>query len=938
MLTFSPNLKAILKTATTKLDWANKLQTSLGITRTLRCFRDSNSAASDPSVTGVEFLNMKSSGPLTISSGNITGLGTLSAITIHNAVDLASGVSVLRLEGNGYWVQATLGLVGSGCDFVLSGSPTGLPNTGYAFGPDAGTKSPKLLASGTGPFAPPIRDVTPTIIELVDWSNPANPVVVGTATFSAATRQDDWVFQNAEMAAEIGDVAIYQVDNTIKWTSPIAPRRFELGGLLLIASNYNTENGVAPLEQMLLSFKPYGRWATYPYMDTFVRAAYTVTDSSTWPYKFSDCTNPDVADRTVLPPFKINFYTKAGYKAGAADRTPLYTHEWKAFNDKTTVPINSPSMSEVQTAAEPAMPRFNCGMMLPWQNMRTRLSSKIGKYFPGVETYSYDHDVFGAKSGGSANAYYPLSSYQFAQADSMASWNVAPPYPLKADPALDSPYLTAYESRPRDTSVFTNRDHYPWYRAMGYKYQPGAVGCHDWITGLGGVRFDRSTVPSVLAILAANPNWQRPEGNVPIKDLAHEWGLNYFNHSNHWIRNVKTFESLPKSDILPGKSLFVGAYYGIETAYAPLGQPNGPQVSIDTCGIVNGKGRWKTHNDPEGYMYYSGWNRDSLHSYCNAGLWAVMLNSPMHAISAKHDFDTQWMASLGDAKPTANPIGYYGQRIHAWRLLAYAVAWKVATEHPLGYSKEEIEGRLQIELEMMYDLIYKPAFIDNAQTLNSAAIRNLGSLVSASGNNYQTVGGSLGLYIANTLALMRQFGLWAVMRARSYKCRDALDMMIRNLDRFVIDYVMDTDMRDCYYPTGLTGKTNINQYTVADVPADWVAQKQMLDTYMPPLPATTSRGDAANYGTAFRFKSFFIAYDGRAEEHTGCPHLYMQYLKVRRDCLPDYPAPRLAAAITKMQGYYDDYLVKRNAGLAYKMNYLYPSHGPLLPPTEVGPK
>jgi hypothetical protein len=794
------------------------------------------------------------------------------------------------------------------------------------------------LASGTGPSAPPIRSVTPTIIELVDWTNQANPVVVGIATFSEATRQDDWIFQNAEMAAEIGDVAVYQLDDTIKWTSPIAPRRFELGGLLLIASNYNTENGASPLEQILCSFKPYQRWSTYPYMDTFVRAAYTVLDSTTWPFTFSDCTNPTTADRTVLPPFKINFYTEAGYKNGAADRTPMYTHEWKAFNDKPTLPINSPLLSEVQTATEPSIPRFNCGMMLPWQNMRTRLSSKAGKYFPGVESYAYSHNVFGTKAGGSSNAYHPMAAYEYGQADGMAHWSVLPPYPLKNDPALDSAYLTAYESRPRDPSVFTNRDRYPWYRAMGYKYQAGSISGHDWITGKGGVRFDRSVVPSVLAICAANQNWTRPEGNVPIRDMAHEWGMAYFNHSNHWIRNVKTFESLPKSDILPGKSLFVGSYYGMESAYAPLGQPSGPQVSIDICGIANGKGRWKSHNDPEGFMYYSGWQRDSLHSYCNAGLWAVMLNSPMHAIAAKHDFDTQWMSSLGDARPTTNPLGYYNQRIHAWRMLSYTMAWKVATEHPLGYSKEEIEARLQIELEVIYDKIYKPAFIDNEQSINSAAIRNLGTLVTASGNNYQTAGGSLGLYMVQTLVFMRQFGMWAAMRARSYKCRDVLDMMIRNLDRFVIDYVMDTDMRDCYYPVALTGKSSSDLYTVADVPVDWVAQKQMLDTYMPPLPATMSRGDAANYGTASRFKSFFIAYDGRAEEHFGCPHLYMQYLKARRDYFPDYPNDRLTAAIDKMQGYYDEYLVKRNAGLAYQMAYLYPSHGPLLPPTEVGPK
>jgi hypothetical protein len=930
MLTFSSNLKAILDTATTKLDWANKLKSALGLTRTLRCLRDANSAAADPSATGVEFLNMKSTGDLTVSSGNITGLGKLSNITTHIAVDLSTGASVWRLEANGYWVQGTLGIAGSGCDFVLSGNPTGLPNTGYAFASGAGTKAPRLLASGTGPAAPPIRSTTPTIIELVDWTNENAPVVVGIATASEATRQDDWVFQDAEMAAEIGDVAIYQFNDTIKWTSPIAARRFELGGLLLIASNYNSVNGTTQLEQIPLVFKPYGRWNTYPAMDTFIKSAWDANGV---------CTNPTTADRTVLPPFKINLYTVTGYKNGAADRTPIYTHEWKAFNDKPTLPINSPKLSEVQTTTEPAVPRFNCAQILPWQNIRTRLSSKASKYFPGVESYSYDHDVLGALGGGSANAYFPLSIWESAlgtmgqQADSTAHWLVLPPYPLKDDEALDSTYLTAYESRPRDSRVFTNRDHYPWYRSMGYKYMAGGVGGHDWITGKGGQRFDRSHSPHVLAVYASNPNWVRPEGNVPIRDLVEEWGMNYFNHSNHWIRNVKTFESMPKADMLAGKWEFVGAYYGNDPAI--ITNP-GPSYAIDIVGIKATQSRRITSNDPEGYMYYSGWQRDSLHSYTNAAWWAVMLNSPMHALVAKHDFDTQWMCALGNAKPLINFLTVYSIREHAWRMNAYVMQWKVASENPNSYTKEEVEARLQIELEALYDQVYKPAFIDNAQTIYSACVRNFGCGALTSGNNYQSAGGSLNLYMAHVLATMRQFGMFAVMRARSYKCRDALDMMIRNLDKFVIDYVMDTKMRDCYYPILLTGKNDVSQYTVADVPVDWTAQSQMVDTYVPPF-APTYVVSSTDPQTP-QFKDFTTTYNDRASEHFGCPHLYMQYLKIRRDYFPDYPNARLAAAITKMQGYYDLYVSKRAAGLAYKMSFLYASHGPLLPPSEVGPK
>jgi hypothetical protein len=939
MPTISPILKAQLDACTDKMQYSNTIKTALGTSRRVRCYRDANAAATDPSSTGTEFLNMALTGDISIVSGNIVGWGNTGTTTVRTAADLSTGASVMVIEGGGHTISYTLGLTGSGAEYTLPASPDGSANTGYAFVAGAGMKAPHLLPSGTGPAAPAIASTTPTILELVDWSDPANPLVVGTISTSSATRQDDWVFQHPELAAEIGDIGVYQFNGTITWTSPVATRRFEMGGLLLMSAANNSIDGTTQVEQILISFKPYGRWSSYPAMDTFVRATYPVVDASTWPYTFGPCSNPDTADRTILPPFKVNLYTVAGYNGGAVDRTPVYTHEWKAFNDKPAYPINSPSLSEVQTADEPSIPRFNCAMMLPWQNVQTRLSSKAGKYFNGVDSFAYDGD-YAAKAGPSSNAYAPLSVYEASagtagtQQDSMAHWYALPPYPLKADFALDDTYLTAYESRPKDAGLFTNRDHYPAYRYMGYKWQAGSISGHDWITGKGGVRFDRSVMNAPIAIYTSNQNWIRPEGNVPIRDLVDNWGLAYFNHSNRWMTNVQTFVSVPKADILAGTWALVGTYYGNDGA---VQNAFGTSKCIDICGIPNGKSRWTTNNDPEGFMYYSAHQRDSLHSYSNAGVWAILLNSAMHAIAQTHDFNEQWMCSLGDSKPTADPTGYYGIRVHAWRMLSYTIQWMCSTEHYLGYSRNEIESRLQIELDSIYDNIYKPAFIDNAQTLYSTSIRNLGVGCSASGNNLQSIGGGLGLYMVHVLVLMRQFGLWSVMRARSDKGQKVLDMMIRNLDLMVIDYVLDTSGRDNYYPTVASGKTAGN-YTVTDIPASWAAQKVMLDTYLPTIPETSTASDANNVGTAQQWKDWFIRYDNTAAEHPGCTHLYMQYLKARRDYFPDYPAPRLADAITKMQGYYDAYATARANGLAYKMAYLYPAHGALNPPTELGPK
>jgi hypothetical protein len=242
-------------------------------------------------------------------------------------------------------------------------------SAGVAFSPSIQLKPPRLLPSGTGPSAPPIQSTTPTIIELVDWTDPNNPVVVGTANLNI--RVDDWVFEDAEMAAEIGDVAVYQVDNTIKWTSPAANERFELGGILLVAANYNTQNGTIQLEQMLLGFKPLGRWATYPFQDTFVGADFSKSGGpDAWP-----ANNPTTADTTIMPPFKINLKTATG--------AIVFTHEMKAHNGVPAMPINSPLLAEATTTptttpqpsgTTPLRPWFNCGMLLPWQNTRTRAS------------------------------------------------------------------------------------------------------------------------------------------------------------------------------------------------------------------------------------------------------------------------------------------------------------------------------------------------------------------------------------------------------------------------------------------------------------------------------------------------------------------------------------------------------------------------------------
>lgn len=956
--TLAAAISAAMLEDPTKINYSGTISSELGNSRRVRCFRDPNPAATNPAATGVEFLNMASTGPLTMTSGNISGFGILSDITKRLPANLSTGSCALVLEGNDCSITYTLGLVGSGKEFVLPSSPTGSVNEGYAFAPGSGTKAPRKLASGTGPKAPTLKPTTPTIVELVDWTDRNNLVVVGVARVTEATRVDDWVFQHPQMAAEIGDVAIYELDETIKWTAGPISQHFEYGQLMFVAANYNTESGVQ-LEQSLGSFVPLGRWATYPAMDTWQKTMRP--DLGVWadPYvKSADMpfytgrggpdmgppTNSTTYDSTFPRPFKVNLYTEAGYKNGAADRTPLFTHEMKAFNGKPVGPINGPEYSQELTNTEPFIPHFHCGQMLPWQSTRTKKSANAGQWFNGVGSYAYSADR--GKSGDSCNP--AIVQLKNEQVNATNQWFVMPPYPLKAvyqaasgDGPADPTYLNTYEDNPKDPNAFTNRDHYAGYRFTGRKYQPGSISGHDWRTGNGGMRVvDRAVAPTPLAIWASDQQWQRPEGLVPIRELVDDFGLAYFNHANHWIRDAKTFATVPKTEVLRGDWVFGSGYYG-GGPYGAQGQPKGPQNTIDLSCPGNGAGVYKYYLDATGRLPFQGWQRDGLHSYTNAAWYAIMLNSPMHAFASGHDFNAQWMGSLGESGPTANPCNdgeiaygdtFFMYRTGAWRWLSYTMQWVVGTEHPLGYSQEEVEARFQIELEVLYEKVYKPLYITNDQRPYYVALRNLGTPVKHTGGILSSVGGSLAFYYVHALVLMRQFGLEKVMKARSDKCKKVIEMMIPLFDKWIVDYVMDTDMRDSYYQIISNKGSGV---TAADIPSNWAAQKAWLDSVRPVVTdlVTSESTIVEQFGVERLFKNFTLRYNNRCSEQEGNPHMYLQYLHARQDFWPEVPNTRIPAAITKMEGYYTQHDAAHAQNQAYEWKYLFASGGVLKAPT-----
>lgn len=936
-LSFNSSLAAALAATSTKLAWADTLRTALGDTRRLVCSKD-----------GTVFLNVGMTGPLVITSGNVTGFGVATGYSVRMAADLTTGACLLRIEGNGNWMQGTLGLsraaqIAAGVpeaqvvpyDFSMPANPN--MSSGIGFSSSSRIKAPKLLASGTGPAAPAIRSVTPTVIELEDWTNPAAPVVVGSATFSVRT--EDWVFEHPEMAAEMGDIAIYELASTIKWTSA----KFELGGLLFLGNNANTLDGTTPLEQMLLWFKPIGRWASYPAADTFKRALWTPNGTDAQGNAIFTCTNAAEADTTYPPPFKIKLRTAGG--------SVVHTHEMKAFNQYPTLPINSPEFMQAQLVTfppnsppkawqngdVPAVPHFNCGMALPWENIRTRLSSRYRRYFPGVSARSYGPRV--ARDSYTSNASNAFDD-PYTQRNGLNHMYAMPPYPMKANHNNgDSAEETQYDPLPRDpytmNTASSNASYGKPHRFSGWKYQPGSVSGHDWYMGKGGQRFDRSPTPSLLAIYVSDQSYVRPHGAVPIRDMLDGFAFAYFNHSCFMVRDARTGATVPKEEMYTGGWTQLNAFYGAYTN--PPGLPAGADKKIDMCGIKSGSYRQAQHNDASGRMPWGGYLRDALHSHAYPGIHAMVLNSPMHAFANVFFYNMHWMCSLGDAKPDANPTGFFLMRQMAWRWLAYTAQWIVGTAHPRGITHQEVESRFQIELEKIYDFAYVPAFVNNEQTIFAAGLRRLGVYVAVEGGSMGSAGGSMGLYCAHTLALMKQTGLWAKMKARSVKCRLALEMVLEAFDKQVIDYILDTKGRDAYYQKLSGKKPEGHVFTVADVPTSWAAQSAMLDTEWPVLPANMGSGEAQTYSTQERMANWNTSYAGVKGESGSTQHLQYQWATVRKFYFPEYPHARLDAALAKFEQYYAENAALADAGTKNEWAMRFPSHGDLLAPSVVGP-
>jgi hypothetical protein len=533
---------------------------------------------------------------------------------------------------------------------VLSGTPT-VASSGTiafkatnAFGLDERPLSLTVNAAGASPNY---------VIALDDWST-GSAVPIGTLTLNV---------NNGIITPQDSTLAAHYSGGIQTWRSASsiihgpAGEQFEFGAMMFTVTNGAFDS--TDLYQVLVGCKPYGRWASYPFSDTFNKA--------------TDITHP--------APFKIRILNGSG---------ALVT----TLQMRDGLPINSPSLSQSRSPytvfdanfgneaaagyadSPPLRPFFNCAMMLPWQNKRPKPLPSARVKIPQNNLSTYRPSQ--AKVAFTTNAMPPIVFLggSNSQLNSTNHWHAAPKWPMgPVNPAWsrgNDPYI--------DVNAYAGGAQKRAWTISGWGYEPGSISTHDWITGPGGTRFDRWQLPTPAAYYLADPSWVRPldtDGST-IVDHVQNFGFAYFNHSCHYLQNVKTFETISNT-----KTTFYNNVYG-ESWYGGSSTPAANMVNAVAT-------RFQTSSyyyDKNGNRFWNNWVLDDQHSHQQPGLWSYAFGSPMHMVSTKHLTTAAQMATLGGTpsafwavnptSATAGEMGFPGyvmNRVMAYRMAKFLWMW-----------------------------------------------------------------------------------------------------------------------------------------------------------------------------------------------------------------------------------------------------------------------
>lgn len=858
--TCDPRTRAELDASPSKNADAAVIQAALGNTRRIVCKRDPSNSATDPWETGTIFRNVGSTGPLRIVAGKILGLGLIKGTTVSLAADMSTGKSVVRISGNGRWIQGSLGLVGSTADFTVRGNFTSSNGFGLAAGFAISGK--RLKPSGVGPAAPiKTADMAHTF-ELWDWTNSANPSLVTTTSFDV--REDDYCFQDPERALEMGDVAWHRCNQPMVWGP------FEFAPHLFLSDKSNTEAGTAHFQQVMIANAYRGTWEGYPDAAKYNRKTHVL--------------NP--------PPFKIVMKNQNGtvlHTFQMQDGLPINDpslHSWNLPD------VNNPYAPNRRDATHPARPRYNAFMALPWQSARARMSNYAKKLYPGMETAApFGYRPSMGKGHFSVNGNEPvlLGAGSWALNGLNNMWAL-PRWPLPDAsylPSVIDPFVPMVGEYNRSGA---SSQYAPW--ASGWDYEPGSYSGHNRFSAPGGLRFDRGVMPSVLAMWMTYPNGNRAQENTPWRDMVEGYMLAHFNHSCRAFTDPTRLYLDTNENLINDKWSVTGLYYG---PYGPWREKN-----IQINGTLRGSIEADAF-DQAGNLVLNGDGRDPLHNYTNSAWGALLLNSPMHGILSKTDTFYSWAMDY-PVLSEYNPMENYGVRVQAWQWLVYPLAWKVAADHPLAFTQREIEDRFAALMEKYWIHIWKPLKIDNDQRPFFQTLRTMGTTFQGDGGGGG--GGRLGFYMGHVLQVMKQTGFWSAMMARGGHVKDVLELEIEMRDRYCFDNILDTHMMSNgsyhFYHKGDFGGGVPQSWADwnAKYPSESFASKV---EYGPVAPGADPYSNPIyTYYPANR--TLYTDQNGNwSPLLEGPDHNMFQYPSIRKNYFPEYPNPRLDAAIEKMR-------------------------------------
>lgn len=875
MPVFSSNLRAQLSAAQNKSAWSLLLKNLLGSSIRIRCFRSGNASSSDPSADGVEFLNVGSNGDFKFLTGEIISLGVLSGTTTKAAANLATGKSILRIEGAGYSITFSLGLTGSGKEFMLGASPTGAANEGIAFLSSASLKPPLFLPSGAGPIAPEVPADAVVAFRLMDWRNPSAPVAVGTAPFSQ--REPNLVSERAFIAREMGDVRQMRTPDGGGIVFGTGGECFKFAGHSYIANAaVNSESNV-PLQQVEIRAAPHNRWASFPFKRDL-----------------------NTAEDTLIPwPFKVELL-----RADGTIKDVIEMYSSRVNNVPGTGKAINSATQTINPYSGPTQPFWTCQQLLGWMSHKPKPNTMAQHLMPGVEAEGMSPFNI-SQQASSQEAWPPIMGTQTYNGWNV--WRVAPKWSRQIGTGFDTTIIdSGLPSASKDDFVS---------QAYGYGWEPGANGLHVMYMAPGGSRHDRAYKPSSIVAYLSAPTGNRIHGAVPYREIAHQWIMSYMSHGCHYFMDVEKGLGIAKSRVLNNQVCYNDTYYrgGSENFVADI-ENNAIRLLSATNG--NQAGVFDKNNRHMNNEY----SRDDQHNQSNGALGAYLFNSPLHLIEARHFFTsnvlaTSWMLGTGFIRD------YFMTRQMAWYEGQFLDAWLGATSDARGFNSAEIENMWQKHLEAVHDLMM-PIY-QTGTDIFAVTLRNLGvgSEFVYSGTGPTGITGvklttdAKALYIGQVLMLMKQSGAWAVMYGKSAKCAAILDLIVRCCHKLTVDFFMDCNGRFDQRPG------NMNYVNSAPVvPTDW-------GVYSPPNNGVdwirVEGGQIKAFGS-----------EGSIDT-TNTAHFRAQALLILKRFFPEYQYARMDEAIAKVRQFYADVEANRAAGGEY-WNYRYPMMGIFNSPDFVG--